>query len=100
MTLYDIVKGKDFPEIEVRLYEPDGTDGLFGFCSYINGELISLDGDSYSLDEEIDKWIVINDVLIVIEHTEYIHSDGTITNTKDIEVKDAIERLKKEREDK
>lgn len=100
MTLYDVVKGKDFSEIEVRLYGPDGEDELFGFCSYINGELKSLDGDSYSLDEEVDKWVIINDVLIVIEHTEYFYADGTTINTKDIEVEDAIARLKEEREGK
>ena len=31
MTLYDVVKGKDFSEIEVRLYGPNGADELFGF---------------------------------------------------------------------
>ena len=100
MTLYDVVKGKDFSEIEVRLYGLDGEDDLFGFCSYVNGELKSLDGDSYSLDEEVDKWVIINDVLIIVEHTEYFYADGTTINTKDIEVEDAIARLKEEREGK
>lgn len=100
MTLYDVVKEKDFSEIEVRLYGPNGADDLFGFCSYVNGELKSLDGDSYSLDEEIDKWVIINDVLIVIEHTKYFYGDGTVVNTKDIEVEDAIARLKEVREGK
>ena len=102
MTLYDVVKGKDFSEIEVRLYGPNGADELFGFCSYVNGELKSLDGDgdSYSLDEEVDKWVIINDVLIVVEHAKYFYADGTVINTKDIEVEDAIARLKEGREGK
>ena len=31
-------------------------DDLFGACSYINGELKALDGDSYSLDDLYIEW--------------------------------------------
>jgi len=34
----------------------DGTDVLAGFCRYENGELISEDGDNYSLEDEIIKY--------------------------------------------
>lgn len=42
--------------------------------------LKSLDGDSYSLDEEVDKWVIINDVLIVIEHNNSISEAARIEN--------------------
>lgn len=63
-TLKSLVKGKDYPIIEHRVLYEDNcyelSDDLFGFCGYINGELISYDGDSYSLDTICDEYEVWN----------------------------------------
>lgn len=62
MTLKDIVDGKNYPIIEYRIFidfleEYDGLyDTLFGYCSYIDGKLEPLDGDSYYLNAEIEKY--------------------------------------------
>ena len=71
MTLYDIVKGKDYPNIEVRIYDVDGVDILFGSCAYINGELKSLDGDSYELNMEVNEYGEFDNELIVVCHTRW-----------------------------
>lgn len=42
--------------IEVRTYDPDGEDMLFGFCHWTGVELVSGDGDSYYLDDPITKY--------------------------------------------
>jgi len=42
--------------IEYRTYLPDGTDVLAGYCCYKNNELIPLDGDTYSLNDELLKY--------------------------------------------
>lgn len=59
MKLIDIIKengNKDIPYIEYRdMIEVDGkeVDVFVGMCEYKDGELISLDGDNYSLESEI-----------------------------------------------
>lgn len=60
LPLRDILEkfgNRDYEYIQFRcLWRCDGCDydEYFGCCSYKNGELIPLDGDSYSLD---DKYI-------------------------------------------
>lgn len=56
LKLIDIVRGYDFNYISFRKFAPDGSDYFAGACKYINGELISLDGDNYSLDCPILKY--------------------------------------------
>ena len=59
MKLSDALKGRDYKEIEYRIMLPEGLgtgDAHYGKCQYINGELKSLDGDSYSLDDEIIRF--------------------------------------------
>ena len=49
---------EEYPlEIIVRTNSPfDGEDMLFGFCSWDGYDLISEDGDSYDLDDEVVKY--------------------------------------------
>ena len=42
--------------IEVRTTDPFGEDILFGYCHWTGTELISDDGDSYSIEEEVVKY--------------------------------------------
>lgn len=42
--------------IQSRTYDPDGEDVLFGYCYWTGTELVSGDGDSYSLEEEVLKY--------------------------------------------
>lgn len=59
MTLREIIKDKEYDIIEVRnIGEIDGKpiDTLFGYCRYHKGQLIPMDGDSYSLDMEVEKY--------------------------------------------
>ena len=58
MKLRDILpRNNDIPlKIIVRTYDPFGEDMLFGFCRWENGELISEDGDSYDLDDEVIRF--------------------------------------------
>lgn len=95
MKLREIVEGNEYPEIEVRVYGPDGQDMLMGYCSYINGELKSLDGDSYSLDAEINEYEIINDILVVVEHTCWVTPGENFIDTRNIKCVNAIDRLKK-----
>lgn len=65
LRLEDIIRGYDFNYISYRKYLPDGTDIFIGCCKYINGELISLDGDNYSLKDNILKYEIDEDDLTV-----------------------------------
>ena len=61
MKLKDILNyyNTNFSYIEFRcLYKIKGKiyDDFFGACKYINGELIPLDHDHYSLEDKYDKW--------------------------------------------
>lgn len=56
MKLKDIIPNYPLENIEVRTNNPFGEDILFGFCSWTGTDLISEDGDSYYLDEEIVKY--------------------------------------------
>lgn len=57
--LKDIVTGKQYPYIECRcIYEENNEtkDESFGACAYMDGKLVSLDGDFYSLEDIYEKW--------------------------------------------
>ena len=56
MKLRDILPAAPIDRIEVRTNRPDGGDMLFGFCAWDGKNLISLDGDSYYLDEEVTNY--------------------------------------------
>lgn len=62
MTVNDLIKDKDYDYIEWRATVPEklgGGDIFTGVSKSINGELISLDGDSYSNNTEIleyEEW--------------------------------------------
>lgn len=56
MKLKDIIPNYPLENIEVRTNNPFSEDILFGFCSWTGTDLISEDGDSYYLDEEIVKY--------------------------------------------
>lgn len=81
MTLGKLLKelNRDFNKIEYRtiryLFGRD-IDILHGFCKYINGELISLDGDYYSLNDVIVKYeIYRDDWLVVWYESEWISTE-------------------------
>lgn len=67
MKLINIIDGKTIETIMYRTNSPfnDREDMLVGYCAYLDEELISLDGDSYSLDDEIEKYKWEDDMLIV-----------------------------------
>lgn len=76
MTIGDLIKNKDYDYIEYRiaLLDPRFTEPIFaGVCESKNGKLISLDGDSYSEDEEVirfEEWssvAVRNGLTVVVE---------------------------------
>ena len=55
MLLKDLLPNRPI-KIMVRTYDPDGNDMLFGYCHWTGTELISDDGDSYSIYDEVDKY--------------------------------------------
>ena len=69
MTVLNIVKGKPpIDTIIVRCFHSEGgetEDVLIGFCSWDGTKLVSLDGDSYRLDDKVDKY--------------EFHEDGSLT---------------------
>lgn len=76
VTVRDIVQDENYDCIEWRVTAPehwDEPDMFFGGCKFINGELIPLDGDTYSLDEIVvryQKWCggdVRNGLTVVVE---------------------------------
>ena len=56
MIVKDILPDYAVNNIQVRTTDPYGNDILFGYCHWTGTELISGDGDSYYLDEEISKY--------------------------------------------
>ena len=56
MKLKDILSNSPIDKIEVRTNDPFGDDMLFGFCRWTGTELVSLDGDNYSIEDEITKY--------------------------------------------
>lgn len=61
-----------------RTWIDNETDILFGYCKYINGELISEDGDIYSLDDEIEAYEYCEDIdeLVVWYSATFSESDN------------------------
>ena len=71
-TLGDVLAGRQNVDvIMVRCTSPneDEDDMLFGYCSLQDGKLVSLDGDSYYLNEPITEyyWESENDLIVWIE---------------------------------
>lgn len=52
MTIGDLIKN-NYDYIEYRIMLPNGNDIFAGCFSSKDGEIIPLDGDSYSKDEEV-----------------------------------------------
>jgi len=72
MTLSEVLKkfgNQDFDAIEyrhIRSIDSDDVDVLYGFAAYKNKMLMSVDGDSYHLNDQIikyelykPKWLVV-----------------------------------------
>lgn len=55
MKLKDILPDH-YINIQSRTYDPWGEDMLFGYCHWTGTELVSDDGDSYSIEEEVIKY--------------------------------------------
>lgn len=55
MTLGELIQSKDYDRIEFRMMLPNKPDTpiFYGIAKSENGELISLDGDSY--EDEMEK---------------------------------------------
>lgn len=56
MKVKDILPEYPLNNITVRMNDPWEDNMLFGYCAWDGKNLISLDGDSYYLDEEIVKY--------------------------------------------
>lgn len=81
MKLRDILtKGKPVETIMARTNDPfdECEDGiLFGYCQWDGEKLISLDGDYYSLEEEIVRFEYENEnYLVYWTHSDWLH--GTL----------------------
>lgn len=60
MTVKDLIRDNDYDIIEWRVTLPEylgGATTLVGYCKSMNGELISLDGDSYCQETEISHYL-------------------------------------------
>lgn len=56
MTIGDLIKNKDYDYVSYRLTLQDGSDTFAGCFAAKDGEIISLDGDTYSMDERVLKY--------------------------------------------
>ncbi len=59
MTIKDLIRNKDYDYVSYRLTLPDGSDTFAGCFRSKNGEIHSLDGDSYNELEEVlyhEEW--------------------------------------------
>ena len=59
MTIYDLIKNKDYDYVSYRLTLPEGDSVFAGCFSSKNGEIIPLDGDIYDKNEEVlsyEEW--------------------------------------------
>lgn len=82
MKLKQELKGKNNVQIEYRFNLIVGNkilDELFGFCHFVDGELISDDGDDYSLEDEIIefKWESNNYLVVWISVKTIANEDLT-----------------------
>ena len=72
MRLKDVLNefcNRDFPVIEyrsVRSIDSDDVDYVIGFCKYINCGLVSIDGDSYSLNDPVVKYELFRDDWLIV----------------------------------
>lgn len=56
-TIGDLIKDKDYDYISYRLTMKDKSESFFAGCfKSENGKIIPLDGDVYSLDEEVLRY--------------------------------------------
>lgn len=79
MTLRDILPDHPIETIMVRANAPLGyreSDMLVGYCSWDGEKLISLDGDSYDLDDEVEKYEYSDDILTYWEHIEWKYASN------------------------
>lgn len=78
MTVGDLIKNKDYDYISWRVTlteKAGGGDMFFGCTASKNGELISLDGDTYSKEEVVlsyEEWLkpeegIENGLTVVVE---------------------------------
>ena len=76
VTVGDLIKNEDFDHISWRVTAPKDwpeEDMFFGCCKSENGELISLDGDTYGEEEIVKKFCrwsygdIKNGLTVVIE---------------------------------
>lgn len=59
MTLKELINKKDYDYISFRVTLPpkyNEPDIWYGACRSKNGKLIPLDGDTYSINEELVSW--------------------------------------------
>ena len=59
MIIGDLIKNKNYDYVEYRLTIPNGSDIFAGCFKSENGEIIPLDGDSYSKNEDVlnyEEW--------------------------------------------
>ena len=71
-TIRELVNGLDSVEVEYRTFTPDGQDMFTGMAEYKNGQLYSLDGDNYSLDDQVSRWEYGNNILTVWYESRWI----------------------------
>lgn len=81
MKVRDILPDRPLDQIMVRTNSPiEGKECiLFGYCAWDGTKLISLDGDFYSLDEEIYKYEWQEDYgLVYWIHSEWSNDDSHV----------------------
>lgn len=72
MTLSEVLKkfdNRDFDAIEyrhVKSIDSNDVDVLYGFAAYKNKMLVSVDGDSYHLSDNIIKYELYKDNWLVV----------------------------------
>ena len=75
MKLKDILPAH-YINIQARTYGPNGEDMLFGYCHWTSTELVSDDGDNYSIEEEIVKYEFDDYGLVYWFESEWIGGRG------------------------
>ena len=90
MRLREILKDKEYPMIEERMFGilPGGTpfNTLSGVFGYMDGKLVSWDGDTYSLHHNYDRFeefTLDKDITLraIADHATYECKRGTICLT-------------------
>lgn len=78
MTIGDLIKNKDYDCISCRLTLPDGDDIFAGCFASKGGEIIPLDEDIYSKEDEVlsyEEWSspednIQNGLTVVVKNEE------------------------------